>query len=239
MPASDGALLTPRTCDSFKPGKVYWISKSLSCAQASRNCVNSQLTEATSARSRRCVLSHVCVTVYIVLRKFAIAFSALMFRGSPGFQLAMILLVLFVCFVAQVQNRPYMSTAERDLVLHEHRIKALEGDTTHEAIEDVISMGIRKIDAEKEKKARMQNRRMSFVFQGVDVKMDDVEQVRDYFWDYNTVEMVLLACSILVCLAGVMFESDRFNAGRKDLDFQRLMITFGVMGVVGFSMFCK
>ena len=58
-----------------------------------------------------------------------------------------------------------------------------------------------------------------------------------HFWDYNTVEMVLLACSILVCLAGVMFESDRFNAGRKDLDFQRLMITFGVMGVVGFSMF--
>ena len=175
--------------------------------------------------------------VYIVLRKFAIAFSALMFRGSPGFQLAMILLVLFVCFVAQVQNRPYMSTAERDLVLHEHRVKAQEGDTTHEAIEDVIAMGIRKIDAEKEKKARMQNRRMSFVFQGVDLKMNEVEQVRDYFWDYNTVEMVLLACSILVCLAGVMFESDRFNQGRKDLDFQRLMITFGVMFVIGFSMF--
>ena len=52
--------------------------------------------------------------VYIVLRKFMIAFAGLMFRGNPGFQLSIILLVLFVCFVLQVQNRPYMSSAEKD-----------------------------------------------------------------------------------------------------------------------------
>ena len=56
----------------------------------------------------------------------------------------------------------------------------------------------------------------------------------NYFWDYNTVEMILLACSILVCLAGVMFESDRF-VGRDDLDYQRLMISVGVMLVIMFS----
>ena len=82
----------------------------------------------------------------------------------------------------------------------------------------------------------MQGRRLSFGFGNGDGVELTAEGVANYFWDYNTVEMILLACSILVCLAGVMFESDRF-VGRDDLDYQRLMISVGVMLVIMFSCF--
>ena len=34
---------------------------------------------------------------------------------------------------------------------------------------------------------------------------------KQYFFDYNTVEQMLLASAILVCLAGIMFENERFE----------------------------
>ena len=54
-----------------------------------------------------------------------------------------------------------------------------------------------------------------------------------YFWDYNTVEQVLLACAILVALAGVMFESDRFiNDKTSAFAWQREMITYIIIIIV-------
>ena len=54
-----------------------------------------------------------------------------------------------------------------------------------------------------------------------------------YFWDYNTVEQVLLACAILVALAGVMFESDRFiNDKTNAFAWQREMITYIIIIIV-------
>ena len=35
---------------------------------------------------------------------------------------------------------------------------------------------------------------------------DMQERAKAYFFDYNTVEMVLLGCAIFVCLSGIMFE---------------------------------
>merc|ERR1712178_407349 len=54
-----------------------------------------------------------------------------------------------------------------------------------------------------------------------------------YLWDYNTVEQVLLACAILVALAGVMFESDRFiNDKTNAFAWQREMITYIIIIIV-------
>jgi len=56
------------------------------------------------------------------------------------------------------------------------------------------------------------------------------KELKSYFWDYNTVEACLLACAILVCLAGVMFESDRFQMGPNGEEskyaWQRNLITY-------------
>ncbi len=52
----------------------------------------------------------ICV---VLGRKLFIAFTALMFAKNPGFQFAMALLVLFICYALQVRNAPYMSMSER------------------------------------------------------------------------------------------------------------------------------
>ena len=46
----------------------------------------------------------------IMLRKFMIAISTLIFNQSPVFQLAASELVLFLAFAAQVRNNPYMTS---------------------------------------------------------------------------------------------------------------------------------
>merc|ERR1711865_1277341 len=64
-------------------------------------------------------------------------------------------------------------------------------------------------------------------------KYDDT---REYFFDYNTVEQVLLSCAVLVCLAGVMFESNRFQAvdasGYARYGWQRDTLTFVIVSIV-------
>ena len=55
----------------------------------------------------------------LILRKFWVAFAALMFRGSPSYQLAVILLVLFASIVLQVLWRPFLSTRDHPMVVRE------------------------------------------------------------------------------------------------------------------------
>lgn len=156
----------------------------------------------------------------IVNRKMWIAFAGLMFRGSPGFQLAFVLMILFASYVLQVQHRPYMSTAERNLVLEEHRKKAEEGDLDHIRIKPQMELAIaRQSAADGLKKIQKKNRRMNnWMTNSKSVRRlgFDQEKNASYFWDYNTIEATLLACAVFVCLSGVMFESGRFD-DRPDL----------------------
>ena len=174
----------------------------------------------------------------IVMRKMWIAIAGLMFRGSPGFQLAVVLMILFASYVLQVQHRPYMSTAERDLVLEEHRRKASEGDPDHLRIQPVMAMAIERQrlveNALKIKKKKMQ---LKQTFSGKSlVGFDESKNKKmKYFWDYNTIEATLLACGIVVCLSGVMFESGRFD-GRPDLQWY-VSVVFHFFVVFDFLIF--
>jgi len=169
----------------------------------------------------------------IVMRKMWIAIAGLMFRGSPGFQLAVVLMILFASYVLQVQHRPYMSTAERDLVLEEHRRKASEGDPDHLRIQPVMAMAIeRQRLVENALKIKKKKMKLKETFSGKSlVGFDESKNKKmKYFWDYNTIEATLLACGIVVCLSGVMFESGRFD-GRPDLQWMYDLIG-GLVAVV-------
>ena len=133
-------------------------------------------------------------------------------RENPGFQLAVTMLVLFGCFWLQQKHRPYMSTVERAQVIAEHKAKVSEGHPLHTK----IAARVDRVVADKEqrsKRKRQQNvRKLDTKSLNDSNKKSKRQKLTEYFWDYNTVEAVLLACAILVCLAGVMFESDRFSA---------------------------
>jgi hypothetical protein len=156
----------------------------------------------------------------ILGRKFLIAITALMFNKNPAFQMAVALLVLFIAYALQVRYSPYMSMSERLTVLMEHKRKALLGDKVHQALAATIAV------------TRRQGRRS-----GVSMSMDKAKDRRavavSFFWNYNTVESVLLFSAVLVNLAGVMFESGRFDTGlyKEQQDF----LTYAVIVVITLS----
>ena len=187
---------------------------------------------------------------FIIARKGLVSTAGLLFRANPGFQLAFVLLVLFWAYVVQVKNNPFMSSVERKTVILEHRAKVKLGDMTH------VHLAARIQTAEKEQ-SKMRSKasrkklvaRTSFSTMMSDIttrSRQDQKMKLNYFWNYNTVERVLLSCLIIVCVCGVMFESDRFqendarpagNGFGAWVQFQREFVTFMCIGVIFGSMF--
>ena len=159
-----------------------------------------------------------------------------MFRGSPGFQLAFVLMVLFTAYVLQVKHRPYMSTAERAQCLDYHREKAREGDPFHRVMAPIMEHAIREEKKRMAKQAlREKKKKLSALLQriGPDMETQRIMRVsggKEYFWNYNTIEATLLACAVFVCLAGIMFESSQFD-DRPDLIWMQDMIAV-LVGIV-------
>jgi hypothetical protein len=168
----------------------------------------------------------------VIFRKFWICMVGVVLREQPGFQLSLTQLVLFGCFWLQQKHRPFMSTVERAAVVADHKAKAEEGVAVHRKIAERIKA--------IEKAKSMYHRQKALQ------KLDSYQaskgkkKVLEYFWDYNTVEAVLLSCAILICLAGVMFESDRF-ADQPDGQvsrhaWQRDIITYATILLVILSL---
>lgn len=70
----------------------------------------------------------------ILARKLGIVAVAVGLQNTASYQLAMMLLILFAAFAAQVKNNPYFSHGDRELVIAEHEAKC-GTDALHAAIE--------------------------------------------------------------------------------------------------------
>jgi len=140
----------------------------------------------------------------ILLRKFLISVITIIFRKNSLFQMAFMLLVLFAAYAVQVIYRPYMSMSERKQVVedHENRQRRMHQDT--HAIDAHVG---RRIDDHHKKGKR--NVRLGDT--GVPTLREQGVATANYFFNYNTVEAVLLTSAILIALAGIMYESDRFD----------------------------
>lgn len=189
----------------YKPGKTYWV-------------------------------------LIVVARKFCIASTGLLFRDNPGFQLAVLLLILFTFFCLQIKHSPFMSTSERQAVIKAHKDKAANiGDVTEkQRLTHLRLQNALKANESRAKKVRSKTKndlRAGRWGDATDASNEAtvITKTAAYFWDYNTVESCLLACSIFVCVGGVMFESDRFK-DREDTSWQRDLITYFVISVISFSM---
>jgi hypothetical protein len=178
----------------------------------------------------------------ILARKVGIAFCSLVFRTNPGFMLASIVLILFLAFSLQTKHSPYMSTSQRSLVLAEHSIKVEAGDPMHLRIHNNI---LHVTESQMRRKASKGQAHVKYGGSDAHPVKKKIKKKREtkeeealrYFFDYNTVELTLLFCGILVCLAGIMFESDRFKAGEDAsvtmrYAWQRDIVTFFVIFIV-------
>jgi len=125
----------------------------------------------------------------------------LAFRQIPSYQLAIALLVLFTAYVMHVVNWPYMSHTNKANVVPEHEAKALY-DPMHARIyqdqRDAIKRNFR-----KHSKAN--------AFASTSKAAAQINPVALRAFDANTVEAILLGCCVLICLAGIMLDSKRFD----------------------------
>ena len=85
--------------------------------------------------------------------------------------------------------------------------------------------------AKKRKSARTRARASTKGQKELDARQYQIEGEKTYFFDYNTVETVLLGCAVLICLSGVMFENERYTE-RNDVDYEKEVITWCVFAII-------
>jgi hypothetical protein len=115
-------------------------------------------------------------------------------------------------------------------VLRDHVYQSLQG-----GIHVELARRVKEAEAHGKKAAR--NTKMTSAVKAPPVVVT-FNSVVQYFFNYNTVEMVLLFCCVLISLAGIMFDSDRF----QDATFnsQKDVITAIVIIVIIASvLYCK
>ncbi|MFT3986877.1 hypothetical protein [Aestuariivirga sp.] len=181
----------------------------------------------------------------IISRKFCIAASALLFRGSPTFQFAIILLILFIAFVFHVRTRPYMSSGEQTVIIRELEERASESLTEgnnrmyYEIYKKMlISLRTAQEMQRKSKVLTYQKAAGAFWHDTHDTQQYKNKRIAlkaaEFFFDLNTVESLLLGSAIIVTVSGIMFESREYD--RIDRADQRDVFATLVIVVVAFTL---
>merc|ERR1711871_1656892 len=178
----------------------------------------------------------------VLARKFAIAMIALVFQSFPSFQLSCVLLVMFVAYVLQLKYTPYMGMIEKASVVKAvaqkkkqklaEELAVLKGGKSAKG-GGVLGLSPNAAGRRGSLMNKMMNtRRMSetrgatrsekAIKQELEMSKTMSKELRGYLgssakfvFSINTVESVLLACSVFVTLAGVMFESERIRSGKS------------------------
>lgn len=157
----------------------------------------------------------------VIARKAGIAFTSLMFRRNPAFQMSIALLVMFIAYSLQVKHSPYMSTSERQDVLEEHQRKVDKGSALHARLAKALADAKRRQRKSGRSATKLGDTRDSVSMAGF------AQATSAYFYNYNTCEAVLLACAVFINLAGIMFESGHFDSGFYE--GQKKTLTYIVM----------
>ena len=135
----------------------------------------------------------------IVLRKFLIAITAVLFSGNAPFQMAACLLILFLAYVLQSWFNPFMCYSDYASVLESHGKSILSSPIHHR-----ISLRLHEMDIVLHHH-RFQKNIMSHT--GAIDKAALFERFGSWLFNYNTVEATMLFSGIIVCLMGIMYEN--------------------------------
>eukprot|EP00937_MAST-01D_sp_MAST-1D-sp2_P000675 g675.t1 len=170
-------------------------------------------------------------TLVIIFRKFCIAAAALMFRKTPAFQLAIMQLVMFTSYALQVRNNPYMSEAEKPMVVLRYQERL-----ANNAVLNLASGVAGAFASQQAGKGGVGHGRKKLNL-GSQSTIDAAREAHAdrpkvaYFWNYNTVEAVLLCCGVLVTLAGVMFQSGKLESQPQTAD----ILAYAVLTIIVLS----
>ena len=181
--------------------------------------------------------------LFIIGRKTAIALTSLLYRKNPSFQFAVALLVMFTAYVLQVKHQPYMSPSQFAAEVDTFKQKAMkEPKGQYGQIRDNTDKRLHHLRKRRNDTPgnRMSSRRAFPVVGGFESDAPAVvhKRVSKFNVNYNTVEGILLVCSVFVCLAGICFENAAedgpFKRERTGLTWLTLFIvTVSIVYFVG------
>lgn len=130
---------------------------------------------------------------------------------NPAFQLAAALLVMFCAYAAQVKFYPYMSPGDMEEVIKDHERRAFTS-ALHARLRATIA-GIQTRGRRRVKKNLLNK----------EGKVDTAALLgvlRNWLFNYNTVEEILLFSACIVCLMGIMYgaqgKKSTFYADARD-----------------------
>lgn len=152
----------------------------------------------------------------ILVRKAFVAVSSLMFMSNTTFQLAMVLLGLFVAYVLQVMYSPWMGNSDKPAIVEFYREEIRKA---HAKGYDYHGVSLKDVKVPKKfnKEAKLGSEDSKKGMKAV------ASDAAEFVHNYNTVAATLLMSSIIVCLAGIMFNSGQFRS--EHFNYQRDAIT--------------
>jgi len=160
----------------------------------------------------------------IIIRKFCIAATFILFNKQPSFQMAATFLVIFMSYSAQMRFNPYMSPGDFEHVLKEHERLSFS-DPVHARLRATLS-GI-------STRTRKQARRNMLNAEGNVDSAAVLGLLRGWLFNYNTVEQLMLFSAGIVSMMGLMFAAQ----ARKSTYYQdsRDAIASVVIAIVAIS----
>ena len=164
----------------------------------------------------------------ILMRKFLIALSIVVFNGNASFQMAACLMVLMVAYGLQVRNSPYLSPANAEAVLRAHA-EASFTSTIHARIRASIA-GV-------ESRGRKRTRRNLLDGAGRVDRSALLGLLTSWLFDPNTLESALLFAAAIVALMGIMFESEALQSNQYA--GTHTAVTAVAMTVIIIGIICK
>ena len=137
-------------------------------------------------------------SIVIIIRKFGIALTSVMFTANASFQMAACLLIMFLAYALQLKCNPYMSPIEYDSELMKLNEK------THTSPYYVkINIILKAIQGQSRKRGA----KSIMTREGKIDKYALVSNVGLWIFNFNTVEAVLLFCSVIISLMGIMYQT--------------------------------
>jgi hypothetical protein len=140
----------------------------------------------------------------VLLRKFLIAITSVIFATNSSFQMAACLLILFLAYSAQSQFRPFMCYDDYSTVIDDHNALA-EYLPLHTKLRTMMTS--------VETRNLKTRRRNILTRTGKIDKTALFHSVWSWFFNYNTVESTMLFCGVIVCLMGIMYQSETIATG--------------------------
>lgn len=162
----------------------------------------------------------------VLLRKFGIAVTAIIFNRNAAFQLAACMMVMFLAYAAQVRVIPYMSPSEHEEVLKSHEVAAFSSPM-HAKLKAALSA--------VEVRGRKRTKRNMMTADGKFDRSAFMSTVVSWLYNYNTAEAVLLFSTVIILMMALMYLATTTGSGAQFYGEARDSITGVVIAVIAIS----